>query len=259
MINDIIINLIANIIWSTILAILTNPIKVFSYKISDKSKTAELSSNIRKPFFSFSACTLCFYFLALVSGGFVWNVINRLFGWTFYMAGGLHGVYALLWGFITIMPLVFFTILGSFSSKRISKNVFFKLISISFLYSIFAGNGAIIFYDLPFREYFEHLHISYLSREICIVTIWSILISTVSAFFISLVINDSKHLINPTLIYFQIPLTCLMSIIGVMLSSVFQLDVSTQVQIRGLFAAFGFRIGLMIGLIIASRNTSKSN
>ena len=192
------------------------------------------------------------FFVALCAGGFFWNMLNRLLGWTYYMGGSgnePHGVHAFIWGAITLFPIICSAMLGCYK-RTLRKGIFFLWGIIILCYAIFGGIAGVLFYDLGFRPYIEPKMFGYGSQELLIVLIWSAIMSGVTFFPFLLVSRVSKRIVNVWYLSLQIPLSVGFSLVGVILSLVIARSITEVNLFRGLLAALALRSGLYMGFVL---------
>jgi TIR domain len=227
----------------------SNPIKELFFRI-DKQITEKYF-----PYF-FIICLG----LSAIIGGFIWNIMNILLNWTFQLGGSgnePHSFQAFIWGVVSFFPVLFFAGLASYRyilSKRESPG---KLGIVIMLYVIFAGLGAVVFYDLGFRNYIEALGLGYGTQELVIVSIWAFVIS-LSISLPLLVFSRFTAILNARFIFAQIPLSVVLAFLAIIASLFIPKPENEIAQLRGFFAAVALRIGLFIGMYLSiSRNSRK--
>lgn len=128
-----------------------------------------------------SLMTVALALLAALSGGFVWNILNHLFGWRFYMGGSGNepaGVIAFLWGLTAGAPIIAFALLSIKMAKpSIAARSGYDWRFAVALYSLAAGAAGFIFYNSGFRSWIEGLGYAHGLQETVIVIAYAMLLS----------------------------------------------------------------------------------
>lgn len=189
-------------------------------------------------------------FLAFTMGGGIWNLSNRLFGWSFYMGGSNnepHGIFSFYWGFITTVPIPLMCLIVSFFN--IHKSYFWKSLLFIVIYGIFGGLSAVLFYNLDLRGAIETFSFNYALQEVIIAVVWSIIISLITLLPILLFHKLFIEILNGRQLILQIPLAIFFTVLFVSITLLFPWTGEVRSQIRGLFAGTGLRLGLFIGIL----------
>ncbi len=191
-------------------------------------------------------------FGAFLTGGFLWNVANILFGWRFHLGGSgnePYGLSAFAWGAITISPVMFFALIACSKFLSINRGALIKFTALVTFYAILGGAGALFFYSIGWRRYIEPMQLGYGVQELTIAFIWALIIAMVTSLpflFLGRVFGD---ILSVRYLSFQILLAILGTLAGVGLSLVIQRPISEVGQLRGLFAGCGLRLGLFSGVV----------
>lgn len=218
--------------------------------INNETQTNALQSVISQP----SWASIATAFMAIISGGLLWNLLNLLLRWSFHRGGSKHEPYgfpAFIWGFITNTPVILFAILIAYEYSVSSFDRAIAIASTTFWYALFSGLGAYLFYHYQFRQYIETKKLSYGSQELIIVAIWSIILSASTC--IPLLLQSFMHssIINARLSLLQIPFALLLSVSSVIASFFVARSTAAVELLRGVFTGIALRAGLFIALLIA--------
>lgn len=199
--------------------------------------------------------------LSAIIGGLLWNLLNILLNWAFHLGGSgnePHGFQAFIWGVVSFFPVVFFAGLACYRYVLSNPELLRKFGFVMMLDTIFAGLGAVMFYDLGFRNYIESLRLGYGSQELVIVLIWAFVISLSISIPLLVLSHTFITLLNARYIFLQIPLSMILAFLAVMASLFIPRPENEIAQLRGFFAAVALRIGLFIGMYLSiSRNPRK--
>ena len=192
--------------------------------------------------------------LSAIMGGLLWNLLNILLGWTFNSGGSgnePHGFQAFIWGIISFSPVIFFAGLAGYRYILSKRESLWKFGSVVMLYSIFGGVGAIIFYDLGFRDSIEALNLGYGSQELVIVIIWAFLLSFSISFPLLIFSRYFSDILNFRYIALQTPLSMIFVFLAIIVSLLIHRPENEVAQLRGFFAAVALRLGLFFGMYLA--------
>ena len=125
--------------------------------------------------------SIVYALLAALSGGLIWNLLNRLFGWLFYMGGSGNepaGAPAFLWGLIMGAPIIAFALLsqmGAQPSHNPPAPRDWRLVAAA--YPLAAGAAGFVFYNSGVRGYVEGFGYAYGMQEAIIVSAYAALLS----------------------------------------------------------------------------------
>jgi hypothetical protein len=159
--------------------------EIFSYAISEKkqasTKGSEKNENREADGGLTVSVKLVLAVLAATLGGLLWNVLNRIAGWPFYMGGSANeplGTASAIWGFLTLMPVILLVLSISenrlaFSALLNKRNVF-----LSILYAAAGALGAFVFYNAGIRGAIEKKQIGYFPQELAIAFFFALIIAT---------------------------------------------------------------------------------
>ena len=191
---------------------------------------------------------------AAITGGFLWNVLNRLVEWRFHLGGSgnePYGCAAFISGFFSAFSAVFFAFLVFYEYILSSIPLLLGILVLILLYALLGGLGTVLFYDSGFRDYIESKKYGYGSQELIIVTFWSLAISASTYFSLLVLYPLSQNTIGTGYLLVQIPLSVILSFLAVLLSLVVALPTAEINQLRGFFAGIALRTGLFFGVFLA--------
>jgi hypothetical protein len=119
--------------------------------------------------------------LAVLGSGLVWNGVNRLLGWTYYMGGSgrePRGWAAAVWGLALALPVI---LIAMAARRRAGGKAALGgrsgAIAIPTLYSLSGVAGALAFYDSGLRPWVEGLSLAYAFQELAIAFAFASLVS----------------------------------------------------------------------------------
>lgn len=188
---------------------------------------------------------------ATVAGGLVWNVINRLLGWSFYMGGSGNeptGLAAFLSGTITVFSVVG-CLFWAYAEYIQDERALFKCLVTLGLCAVLGGIGTMLFYSLGLRGLVESTAMGYGGREISLAFVWSLTISILTGAPLWIVHRSSLNRWGWLLL--PVALAVSGAILGVFFSLIFDLPTSWISQLRGFLASALLRLGLFWGLALA--------
>ena len=202
----------------------------------------------------FSRSVLICGFFGVFVAGFFWTILNNLLLWTYYLGGSgnePHGFSAFAWGAIAIFPVIFFAYIAFYKDILTTSRLLGKASMVIMLYTIFGGVGALLFYDLGFRNYIEIQKLGYGAQELIIVIIWASVISLLASLPALLLNRVLKEVQNSQFIYIQILLAVVFSFLAVVVSLFFHMPETNVAQLRGFLAGLGLKFGLYIGMALS--------
>jgi len=130
-----------------------------------------------------SLAPIVFALLAAFSGGLLWNMLNHIFGWRFYMGGSDNepaGISAFVWGLTVGVPIITFALLSLRTVKPppaiFAKSGWWLVILI---YPLVTGITGLFFYTSGFRGFVEGYAYPYGFQELIIVIVYALLLSVV--------------------------------------------------------------------------------
>ena len=197
--------------------------------------------------FRWPVLTLLGALFAAVAGGVLWNALNHIFHWPYFMGSAgtsLRGFHALLWGVVTTLPVPLPLLVLCRSGERRG------LIVPVLLFAALGSLAAFAFHALGIREVVERAAWGYRLRETVIVIIYSMLLSIPPLLAASLTLSRGRLALPHGLILLLPSLTALAS-----LSVTFLIDrpVSEIVQLRGFLVGFVLRLSVFFSLLWAFR------
>lgn len=228
---------------------------IFFFKSQLDGTVSELQLPVRFDFYFVSFWA----FVAAVGGGFLWNSVLRIVNYDNVLGGSgnePHGMWALLWPIITLLPTVIILMLGNkiypFMDAR-------RQILLYLTFLVGASVGSTIFYNLSigsfqgFRSYLEAQNLSPLREEFFLVLIWTGLLSI--GFLMTLIVRLLIEQNLPFLPAFysflrQAGFTILFTMLAVIFFLLaFEAEPRFDVA-RGIVAGLFFRIAIFWGLLI---------
>lgn len=184
---------------------------------------------------------------AAVTGGLLWNALNRVLGWPYFMGDPEHtlrGFHALWWGLITAAPVPAPLLLQPRGKSRR------KLVTAALMFTLVGGLSGLVFYSSGIREAVENLSFSYPLQEMIIVVLFAVILSVPPLIAAILALPRGRTVLQLTLVL-VLPTTA--AVIGFLMTLVIRRPVSEVLQLRGLVVAFALRLALFISLFAATR------
>jgi len=188
--------------------------------------------------------TIVFALLAALLGGLIWNILNHLFDWPFYMGGSGNeptGILAFIWGITVGVPVIVFALL-SLRMVKPASTMFTqrdRRLAVVF-YSLAAGAAGFIFYNSGFRSFVEGFGYSYGLQEIVIVVVYAALLSILPFLSVFALLRFPKIAKGMLIVVLSAPvLLSVMSVWGTVLVNRPEGEVA---QLRG------FLVGLLLRL-----------
>jgi len=197
------------------------------------------------PRLALSLVTIVFALLASLVGGLIWNILNHMFDWSFYMGGSGNepeGVLAFVWGLTAGVPIIVFALLSLLTAKS-SSAVFarcdWRLAAV--LYSLVAGAAGFIFYNSGLRGFVEGSGYSYGLQETIIVIAYATILSVLPLLSILALLRFPKTARGLLLLtVFIAPV--LVSVLSVLGTALVNLPETEVAQLRG------FLVGILLRL-----------
>jgi len=218
---------------------------------AENSNTVQSFKQIVDVFFS--RRVLVCGFLGVFVCGFIWNILNSLLGWPYYLGGAgnePHSFSAFIWGSIVVFPVAFFAYLALYKKYILANSKsLWKVSIVIILYTIFGAIGAVIFYDSGFRNYIAEQKFGYGSQELIIVSVWALVISLLASLPILILNRTFKEVLNARIVFLQIPFCVVISFLAVVISLFIHAPESQVAIIRGFLAGLGLRFGLFVGIV----------
>lgn len=140
-----------------------------SLPIVDADSSLLPESTFRRSVWIIPAGTVFFSVL----GGLLWNLLNHLSGWTFYMGSPDNeptGLSAFIWGVVSLLPLSAFAFLYIYKINL--KSIFGAAV-----YTILGGLAALLFYTISLRSIIAAMGFPYALQESLIVILYACIIS----------------------------------------------------------------------------------
>jgi hypothetical protein len=191
--------------------------------------------------------------LAVIAGGWLWNITNTLFKWTFYLGGSgnePYGIAAFVWGAIVAFAISAFAFIAGIWYIPQKQRSFRRISLTVALYTIFGGLGAVLFYGTGVRQWVESANLGYASQELSIAAAWSLILSVLMCLPL-LVLPQRVTVLDKRRVWLQVPLAVILVILAVFLSLNIALPAMQIDQLRGFFAGVALRLGLFLGLLLS--------
>jgi len=181
---------------------------------------------------------------AAVVGGIVWNALNRLLGWPYYMGSAgdaLRGWHAFVWGLVTTAPVaapLFFFGPAAARTRRVVPAILFTLVGAA---------SAPLFYAIGVREAIEGLGFGYAMRESIVVVVYALVLA-VPPHLAALAAGRRRPGIAPWLLILLAPAAAL---VAVLVTLVVDRPVAEVLQLRGFVVGFALRTAQFVSLFAA--------
>jgi len=184
---------------------------------------------------------------AALFGGVLWNLLNRLFRWPYFMGSieeSLRGTHALLWAVVTTAPVPLPLLLLSRPAKRRG-----LIVSVT-LFIVIGSLSAFAFFSLGIREVIESAGWSYRMQESIIGVLFSLMLSLPPLLAASLIFSRGRLAWGHVLLLFLPAFTVFLT-----LCITFLIDrpAAEITQLRGFAVAFVLRLTLFFSLLWAYR------
>jgi len=211
------------------------------------------------PHLVISLITIIFTLLAALLGGLIWNILNHLFDWAFYMGGSGNeptGILAFIWGLTAGIPIIVFALL----SIRMAKPQATKIVQCDWrlavtFYSLATGTAGFIFYNSGFRSFVESFGYSYGLQEIVIVVIYAALLSILPFLSLLALLHFPKMAKGMLMIVLTAPiLLSVISVLGTMLINRPEAEIA---QLRGFLVGLLLKIAMFAAVRILLVGSSK--
>ena len=194
--------------------------------------------------------TIIFALLAAFLGGLIWNILNHLFDWSFYMGGSGNepmGIPAFLWGLSVGIPVIVFALL----SLRIIKAPSAAFTSCDWrlaivVYSLATGVAGYIFYNSGFRVFVEGFGYSYGLQETIIVIIYAALLSIFPLLSVFALLGFPK--MPKRMLFFVLTAPVLLSLLSVWGTTLVNRPEIEVAQLRGFLVGFFLRLAMFVAV-----------
>lgn len=206
---------------------------------------------IKEPSRVVSIANIIFAILAGVTGGLLWNIVNNIFSWTYFMGGSgsePYGLTAFIWGVVSMSPIVIFAVISLWKESSVICFKEFKKISLILFYSAAAGVGGLVFYNSGFRNFIESLNIGFGLQEIIIVFVYSLVLSFFPVLAVLLLMRLPKM---KTLSFFGLEFfSAILCMLAVAITVVINRPESEIAQLRGFLVGFVLKLTMFISIRI---------
>ena len=190
---------------------------------------------------------------AAVFGGVLWNGLNRVLGWSYFMGGAddeLRGFHTLLWGLITMAPIPL-PLLALYRGEARS-----RLIVPSILFIGFGGLSALAFFSSGIRGTVEGMGLSYPLQETIIVVAFALCLSVPPLVAAILPHSHGKPVSSHAAVVLSPTLAVLL---GFFVTLMIDRPVSEILQLRGFVVGFTLRLMVFLSLFLATTPPVQAN
>ncbi len=222
------------------------------------------------------ACLLAFSLLSPLAGGIVWQYLNKVNGWRFHLGGPgnePYGVYAAIWGAITILPVMFSVRIVTGHSEinsifAVAQWFVSRDCALVFACAVLAALLAVVVYggqsSAGLRSIITAKGWSYELTEQAMIVIWSCALSAAPIFALLIFGGPAAPLKSmPHLLLYAAPTIVSTALCLLALSAYFglydYLNLDQKAQIRGLIAGYGLRFGMFWGTWLAIDSSNFDN
>lgn len=220
-----------------------------------------------------AVCLAALALLSPVAGGVVWQLLNKVNGWPFYLGGPQnepYGWYAAVWGATTILPVAFAVTLVSTkarlgSLKEVARWLVSREFALVLTFTALASIFAVAFYGpskgVGVRVFIGCLGLGFEHCEQAMIVLWALVLACAPALAILFLGRPSAAPRTLRCLYlYAAPAAITASLCLLVLAAYFglydYLNLDQKAQIRGLVAGYVVRFGLFWGtwLIIDIRH-----
>lgn len=211
-----------------------------------------------------SVCLAALALLSPIAGGLAWHLLNRINGWPFYLGGPInepYGLYAVVWGGTTILPVALAVTLATTkadlnSISAIAQWFVSREFGMVLVCSALAGAFSMLLYG-PTRKLGARTLISGLGwrherTEQAMIVLWAVALAGAPALAVlilggpSSVPRSMPHLLLYTAPAVVASILCLLAL-AAYFGFYDYLNLDKKAQIRGLIAGYVVRLGLFWG------------
>ena len=211
-----------------------------------------------------SVCLAALALLSPIAGGVVWHLLNKMNGWPFYLGGPQnepYGLYATVWGGITILPVAFAVTLATTkadlnSIAAVARWFVSREFALVLTYTALAAIFAVALYGptrgLGVRTFIGGLGWGHERTEQAMIVLWAVALAGAPALAIFLLGGPSSAPRSmPHLLLYAAPAVVASLLCLLALAAYFglydYLNLDQKAQIRGLIAGYVVRFGLFWG------------
>lgn len=189
---------------------------------------------------------------AATTGGILWNALNRILEWPYFMDGGnnaLRGFHAFLWGGLTTasIPVPLF-LQHRFQCRR------FLLPAV--LFTVVASLCALVFYTAGIRGAIEGLSFSYAVQELCIVVLFALCMSGLPLVAAVLTLPRVRSVSR---LLFILVLPTVAAVVSFLVTLIIERPVGELLQLRGFVVGFALRLAMFISLFLSTQTLTAEN
>lgn len=179
---------------------------------------------------------------AAVFGGIVWNALNRILGWSYFMGSTgevLHGWHALVWGLVTMAPVPAPLLLAGPAAERARRAL------AAALFTLVGGSSALAFYSSGVRTAIENLGLGYALQETIVVVVFALVLSVPPHIAALLALRCRP---GPAVGIVTLIAPTAAALAGFLVTLLIDRPVSEVVQLRGFVVAFMLRLAQFFSL-----------
>lgn len=180
-----------------------------------------------------------------VFGGIVWNALNRVLGWPYFMGStdeALRGWRALVWGLVTMAPVPApLLVLGAATDRA-------RRVLPAVLFALLGGVSALLFHSSGVRTAIEGLGLGYARQETIVVLVFALVLSVPPHLGALLA---SRRRPRPGRLVVTLLLPTAAALLGFLVTLVVDRPVSEVLQLRGFVVGFALRVAQFFALYVA--------
>jgi hypothetical protein len=179
---------------------------------------------------------------AAVFGGIIWNALNRILGWPYFMGSTgevLGGWRALVWGLVTMAPIPAPLLLPGLGAKRARR------VLPAALFTLVGGAAALVFHSSGIRPAIESLGFGYALQETVLVVVFALVLSLPPHLAAMLMLRRRPGVARGVVTLLA-PTAAALA--GFLVTLVVDRPVSEVLQLRGFVVAFALRLAQFLSL-----------
>jgi hypothetical protein len=182
---------------------------------------------------------------AALFGGIVWNALNRILEWPYFMGStgeALRGGRALVWGLVTMAPVAAPLLFLRSGTERVLR------VLPAILFTLVGGASALLFHSSGVRAVVENLGLDYALQETIVVVVFALVLSVPPHLAALLAARR-----GPRFAWFALTLIVptAAALLAFLVTLVIDRPVSEMLQLRGFVVAFALRIAQFFSLYVA--------
>ncbi|MDR0782539.1 MAG: hypothetical protein LBE83_02100 [Propionibacteriaceae bacterium] len=191
--------------------------------------------------------TIVFALLAAISGGLIWNLVNHLASWGYYMGGSGNepsGVAGLLWGLIIGLPIIICAELTLGFTKVTPETLKLDQGLTVGLFSLATAVAGFIFYNSGIRGTIEGLALPYAAQELTIALTHATILSSLPL--LTIFAAQGFRPRNPRLLILIFGLPVVVPGLAALGTALVGLPESEVAQLRGFVVGLLLRLSMFI-------------